>query len=204
MTMTQTLRAACAAFVLFLLGLPDAARADNSTEAVAFVTEHGDEMLSILDAPRGPARRDEFGRWLDDVFDLETLASLALGPYGQGASEAQLAAYRQAFANYIIVTYEARFDAFSGYSFQVGQARPLNNQDVVVRTSVVDPAGTPTVVDFRVRPNGSDYQVIDVAVEGLSMLKTQRDEFAAVIQRNGLDGLVASLNERTASVAGGN
>lgn len=190
--------------VVLVFGSPQLLRADASADATAFVTERGDEMLEILGEPAGTERRDEFGRWLDEVFDLDTLAILALGPYGQGANEEQLAAYREAFADYIVVTYEARFDTFSGYSFQVGQARPMNNQDIVVRTSVVDPAGTPTVVDFRIRSSDRGFQVIDVAVEGLSMLKTQRDEFAAVVQRSGLDGLIASLNQRTAAVSGGN
>jgi len=190
--------------VVLVLGSPHALRADASADAVAFVTVRGDEMLGILDAPAGLTRRDEFSRWLDEVFDLEMLATLALGPYGQGASEAQLAAYREAFATFIVVTYEARFDTFSGYSFQVGQARPMNNQDIVVRTAIIDPAGSTIPVDFRIRPANSGFHVIDIAVEGLSMLKTQRDEFAAVVQRSGLDGLIASLNARTAAVSGDN
>lgn len=194
-------RAAAATFVLALcVGVFSSVRADSSGDAVAFVSTHGDEMIAILDKPHGVERREEFGTWLNDVFDLETLASLALGPYKQSATPEQLEAYRHAFADYIVVTYEARFDAFSGYTFEVGQARPSNNNDVVVRTSVIDPAGQPVLVDFRVRDGGDKLQVIDVAVEGLSMLKTQRDEFSAVIQRQGIDGLVASLNQRVADV----
>ena len=184
----------------FCLAVFSSARADTSGEAAEFVSTHGDEMLAILDKPSGVERREEFGHWLNDVFDLETLASLALGPYKQSATPEQLDAYRQAFADYIVVTYEARFDAFTGYTFEVGQARPANNNDVVVRTSVIDPAGKPVLVDFRVRDESGKLQVIDVAVEGLSMLKTQRDEFSSVIQRNGLDGLVASLNQHVANV----
>jgi phospholipid transport system substrate-binding protein len=157
-------------------------------------------MLDILDHPGGAERRAEFGRWLDDVFDLETMAILTLGPYRQGASPEQLEAYRRAFADYVVVTYEERFDTFTGYTFEVGQARPTNNNDIVVRTSVIDPSGNPLMVDFRVRDTGTEMQVIDVAVEGLSMLKTQRDEFSSVIQRNGLDALVAMLNQRVAAV----
>ena len=64
-----------------------------------------------------------------------------------------------------------------------------------MRTTISDPAGKPIVVDFRVRPDGDSFKVIDVVVEGLSMLKTQRDEFSSVIQRNGLDGLINSLQQ---------
>ena len=194
-------RGAAATFVFaFCVSVFSSARADTPGDAVDFVSTRGDQMLTILDQPSGVERRTEFGDWLDEVFDLETLASLALGPYRQSATPEQLDAYKQAFADYIVVTYEARFDAFTGYSFEVGQARPANNNDVVVRTSVIDPAGQPVLVDFRVRDRDGKLQVIDVSVEGLSMLKTQRDEFSAVIQRKGIDGLVASLNQRVADV----
>ena len=62
-----------------------------------------------------------------------------------------------------------------------------------------DQSGKPIVVDFRVRPTNGTFKLIDVVVEGLSMLKTQRDEFSSVIQRNGVDGLIASLQESSLS-----
>jgi phospholipid transport system substrate-binding protein len=188
----------CAVVLGLVLALP--ARADLTDDARNFVARNGDTMLTILDKPAGEKRREVFHAWLRETFDLETLASLALGPYRQGATPEQLAAYSEAFADYIVVTYEARFDSFTSYGFQVGQARPMNNNDIAVRTAVSDPSGKTVAVDFRVREGDRGLQVIDVAVEGLSMLKTQRDEFSSVIQRNGLDGLIANLKQYTEQV----
>jgi phospholipid transport system substrate-binding protein len=171
------------------------AAADVSQDAQTFVSDNGDRMIAILDEPAGAERSEHFYNWLREVFALDKLAELALGPYRQNASDEQLAEYNQAFADYIVTTYLTRFDAFTGYSFEVGQAKPMNNNDVAVRTTITDQSGKPIIVDFRVRPTGGSFQVIDVVVEGLSMLKTQRDEFSAVIQRKGLDGLIASLQE---------
>lgn len=170
-------------------------------DASVFVDEHGNELIDILDLPQGADRRDQFQTWLSATFNLESLASLALGPYLGTASDDQMEAYEEAFARYIVVTYEARFDTFSGYDFNVMRARPMGDDDAIVRTNISGPDGTSYVVDFRVAlyADGT-FQVIDVAVEGLSMLKTQRDEFSAVIQRDGIDGLISSLNERTALV----
>ncbi len=170
-------------------------------DASVFVDNHGNELIEILDLPRDHDRRDKFQTWLDDTFNLEALARLALGPYLGTETPEQSAAYNVAFSRYIVVTYESRFDQFSGYDFNVRRARPMNDSDAIVRTNISGPDGNSYVVDFRVEQyeNGS-FQVIDVAVEGLSMLKTQRDEFSAVIQRDGIDGLIASLNERTQEV----
>ena len=97
--------------LVFLLSLASApAYANLDEEAGAFVGEQGDQLLEILGLPAGEERRDEFAVWLTDVFNLEELASLALGAYKASATEEQLDAYDVAFADYIVVTYEARFD----------------------------------------------------------------------------------------------
>jgi phospholipid transport system substrate-binding protein len=53
-----------------------------------------------------------------------------------------------------------------------------------------------------VADNGT-YKISDVIVEGISMMVTQRSEFASVVQRNGgqVRGLIAMMRERTASAA---
>jgi phospholipid transport system substrate-binding protein len=182
---------------------PLPARADLAGDAGAFISSHGKQLLDILGEAAGEGRRNDFRAWLDQSFDLQTIAKLALGPYRSTATPDQLSAYEQAFADYIVVTYEARFNAFSGYSFSVGQSRQVNDADAVVRATVTDPSGKPTALDFRVRNNGGKLQVLDVAVEGISMLKTQRDEFASVIQQSGIDGLTKALKDRTAQVEAG-
>jgi phospholipid transport system substrate-binding protein len=189
-------------FVVFAGFLASAvAWAGIEDDASVFVDGHGTELIEILDLPQGQERRSHFQTWLSDTFNLDALANLALGPYLGTATDDQMAAYEEAFARYIVVTYEARFDTFSGYDFSVVRARPMGDDDAIVRTNIAGPDGNSYVVDFRVELyEDATFQVIDVAVEGLSMLKTQRDEFSAVIQRDGIDGLITSLNERTALV----
>jgi phospholipid transport system substrate-binding protein len=64
--------------------------------------------------------------------------------------------------------------------------------------SRVTGAGQPALkVDWRVRERGDGNLVaIDVIVEGISMIVTQRSEFSAVIERRGMDGLLAELRQR--------
>jgi len=191
------LTSALALGLIMLVSAP--VRADVAEEAQTFVATNGDRMIAILDEPAGSERSNHFYNWLREVFAFDKLAELALGPYRQSATDQQLADYDKAFADYIATTYLTRFDAFTGYAFQVGQAKPMNNNDVAVRTTITDQSGKAIVVDFRVRPTDGSFKVIDVVVEGLSMLKTQRDEFSSVIQRNGLDGLISSLQESSLS-----
>jgi phospholipid transport system substrate-binding protein len=59
--------------------------------------------------------------------------------------------------------------------------------------------GQPLDLDWRLRNGGSDLVVIDLIIEGASLLVAHRSEFGAVIERGDLDGLLAELRARAKS-----
>ena len=71
------------------------------------------------------------------------------------------------------------------------------SNDTIVRTQIKRPSGgAPIGVDYRVRKISDSYKVVDVNVEGISMLHTHRVEFASVINRKGFDGFLKMLKDR--------
>ncbi len=176
---------------------PGMAAADNVAAAETFIENQGQNLLDVLGMPPGDDRRAAFRNWIDTAFNLDLIAKLALGPHLQQASPDQLDTYLKAFNEYIVVTYEARFDTFTGYEINVLRGRPAGSKDSIVQTSIS--YGSDTVpVDFRVRhEDGNDLDVIDVMVSNVSMLRTQQEEFSSVIQRGGIDGLITSLGQLT-------
>ena len=58
-------------------------------------------------------------------------------------------------------------------------------------------------IDWRLVTDNGTYKITDIIVEGISMMVTQRSEFASVVQRNGgqVRGLIAMMREKTASAA---
>ena len=79
-------------------------------------------------------------------------------------------------------------------------SRPVGSQDVLVETSVEGSNGAANPI-WRVRAEAGAYKIIDVSIEGVSLALTQRQEFAAVISRQGLDGLLDMLREKLAAQA---
>ena len=55
---------------------------------------------------------------------------------------------------------------------------------------------TPVTIDWRVGSDGELYRVTDVVIEGVSMALTYRDEFASVVRKDGLGGLLTNLRDR--------
>jgi phospholipid transport system substrate-binding protein len=103
------------------------------------------------------------------------------------------------FGEFVVQAYSFRFKDLSGEAFRVGKSRELNARDTLVFSRFVRVNGEPVRVNWRVRRNGEKYRVVDVVVEGMSMLITQRDEFAAVINSAGgkIEGLLAALRRKT-------
>ena len=67
-----------------------------------------------------------------------------------------------------------------------------------------EPNSEPVLVDYRVRESkntkgGSGYKIFDVIVEGVSLITTQRSEFASVITNNGIDYLIGQLAAKSIS-----
>ena len=71
----------------------------------------------------------------------------------------------------------------------------MNETDTVIFTEIAQEDGPPLRIDWRVRNKGGQMRVVDVAAEGVSMVTTKRSEYRSVLAREGLDSLIARLEE---------
>lgn len=163
-----------------------------------FIRAFGEETLDLLaNQPGTEAERAERLRGLlDRGFDMATVGRAALGPYWRQADETQRTVYLAAFVDFIVATYSVRIRDYNGETFELVGERPLDDKDTLVLTRVHRHNKEPLKIDYRVRTRDGERHIIDVIVEGLSMLTSQRQEFAAVVQREGVDGLIAQLRAR--------
>ena len=181
-----------------------AARGARASDAADFVQKLGDDALDLLVLQPGDdhERAERLRAILSGSFDLKTIGRAVLGPTWKSADENQRASYLSAFEDYIVATYSLRVKDYAGETFEVLKETPIDDRDSMVATQIVRPNKAPLLVDYRVRGDGAAYRVVDVMVEGISMLTSQRQEFAAVVQRDGLDGLIARLRARADEILG--
>ena len=160
-------------------------------------------MLDVLrDASLSDeAKFDRLVTLLDEPIDLDLVARLILGRHWRTASAAQQAEYLELFRAFALHTLASRLDVYGGQNFEVTGAKVVGREDALVSTRILSD-GPPLAVDWRVRQRDDDRMVaIDVIVEGVSLIVTQRSEFGAVIERQGMDGLLAELRRRAESRA---
>jgi phospholipid transport system substrate-binding protein len=185
-------------------GLPSAAAAEEVVRRLVeqvwqLLTERGD--ASDID-------RDHLLSVLDDGTDLSLLGRLVLGRYWRDASPGQRSEYLQLFRRYMLQTFIQRLRQYAGTDmshpgerFQIIASRPVGERDILVQFRVAPPTSQPLRVDWRLRERPGEPVIIDLIVEGISLLVTQRSEFAAVLERGGIEGLLAELRARVTQPA---
>lgn len=185
-----------AAFVIVVVAGIGQGRAVASEQPDKFVQELGDKVIGVMrENGSESVRREEFRRLLVENFDLNKVSKVALGRYSRRVSDAQLERYRIIYVDYVLAIYGGLFSKYSGETLTVTGTTPVPDGDVLVNSRINQPKGPPTVLTFRVRPSEDGFKILDVLVEGISMLVTQRSEFASVIGREGMDGFLDRMQE---------
>ncbi len=183
---------------------PQGAGATDQAKATAMIQNLGEKAFATLQRPGMTLEEREkaFAAILREGFDLNLIARFVLGKYWRQASDEQRDDYLRAFSDFVITTYARRLGGFTGQSFEItGSKHAGEKKDVLVNTKIERPSGPPIQAAWRVRETDGQARIIDVVVEGVSMAVTQRQEFAAVARRSGIDGLVQVLRAQTQRMA---
>lgn len=146
-----------------------------------------DQSISLSD------RETKVRQLLEANFDLDLIGRYVLGPSWRNASPEQRETYLQLFREWVVRTYARRLGGYTGQTFEIVGSKPLGNTDAIVDTKISRPSGPPILAGWRVRNTNGHFKILDVMVEGVSMVVTQRSEFRAVVARNGVDGLIEIL-----------
>ena len=130
------------------------------------------------------------------TFDIPSMARLSVGPSWATLTEAQRQQVTESFGRYISAIYADRFDSYAGQKLQVTGEQP-NATGVMVRSQIVKANGEPVKVDYMMRRNGEGWLISDIYLDGaISEVATRRSEFAAILKKEGIDGLIAALNRK--------
>jgi phospholipid transport system substrate-binding protein len=198
-------RAFLAACIAGAVCVPGAASAQATQQQVpaaqAFVerlAQRAIEGLTARDIDHDE-RTKRFRELLTESFDVPKIGRFALGAAWRNANAADRDAYLKAFEDFIVATYATRFADYGGEQIRVVSSRRLDEGEAAVGTMFERARGEPVRVDWRLAPEGQNWKIIDVIIEGVSMAITQRDDFAATVQRNGgrIGPLIEQLREKS-------
>lgn len=130
-------------------------------------------------------------------FNFQRMTQLAMGREGRQATPEQLKVLTDEFRNLLVRTYSK---ALTEYRDQEIIFKPFRmaaaDSDARVRTEVKQSGGKPVQIDYYLEKAQSGWKVYDIEVAGASLVTNYRSSFAQEIQKNGVDGLIRSLQAK--------
>lgn len=184
---------------LMLAQIAGHAAAAPAADPMAFV----DGLVAqALDAAKDQAvageREQRLAALVHDDFDMPRISRFVLGRYWLAASDQEKEDFQKLFETYVVRAFSNRFNQYAGQTVKLTGSRPEGDSGAVIISEIISPQGGPHIrLDWRVRKAADDYRIVDVDVEGVSMVLTQRQEFAAVAERRGgVKGLNQAIKER--------
>jgi phospholipid transport system substrate-binding protein len=183
-----------AAGALLAPGGPAVAPATD--RAVALVTTLAQELTQIVRSGRSEAQViAAFEAILARYADMPAVAASVLGPPWRGASGAQRGAFVAAFQSYLARKYGKQFRDYRDAQIAVTGARDGGRAGVLVDTRVRRPGQADIAVGWQVSDRSGSPRVVNLVIEGVSMLANERAEVGAMLDAQGgsIDGLIAQM-----------
>ncbi len=202
-----TLRIACVTAAILGIGVgalaAPGARAMTESEAAAraVIAETVEEVLAVLRDESSPteARIRSLEEIVYGRFDLYVMSRLVLARNWKRFSDEQKEQYVAEFKQYLTNSYGNRIERYDQQDVEIVGEREEPRGDVVVKTRIRGGEFEGALVEYRLRSQDSEWRVIDVVIEGISMVSNYRDQFKSIVSAGGPELLLQKLKEKNAA-----
>ena len=167
----------------------------SENEANNFIVDIGNQAIKILKIPVDDKekRKQELQSLLQEKFAMPFIAKIILGKeINKTISEEKFKKFANIFEVHIVNVYSSQLGTYKGQKFTVKNTE-IKKKDAFVYSTIDSPDYPTTNIVWRVRNLGKDLKVIDMQVEGVSLLRTKRNDFKMVLDSQGIDGLIIAL-----------
>ena len=164
-----------------------------------FVSNFADNAISILsnESLNASQKNTRFTELVMSSIDMNLISKFVLSKYWKLATDDQKKAYQVAFKQYFISSYANKLDQYSGEKVVIVSSNAAK-KFVIVKSNIVRD-GTDTLkieLDWRLLTRDGRTKIIDLSIEGISLIIAQREEFQSFLANNdnSLDALINKLN----------
>ena len=176
--------------------------ASNFVEEENFVTSFADSAISILsnDTISDAERTSSFTELVMSSIDLNLISKFVLSKAWKNASDEQKEEYIIAFKDYFVNSYANKLDQYTGEKVDVIGSQEAGKY-VIVESNIIR-EGTDTLkinLKWRLLNKDNQIKIIDLNIEGISLVIAQREEFQSFLANNDYD--LDKLIEKIVSVS---
>ena len=175
--------------VFFIFGLSQKSFA-YSSDPKQFIQEIVDEAKKVLvDSNTKEFKTEKLSEMALKTVDIKGVAYYSLGNYRKKLNDDQLDEYLVLFEKYFLKSFTSRLSDYSDPKIDVLSTEVINPKYTIVKSLLLATDKKPEVnIEWRVYTKNPDKPLIrDLIIEGLSLARTQKEEFASVIESNNGD-----------------
>ncbi len=182
-------------FLIYLLINPSMAK-----EPSKLITEIVNEASIILSSSDPvESKIIKLNNIAENNVDINGIGMYTLGKYRKNLSEEQKIKYTKLFKSYFLKSFSSRLVDYSDPKINVVSEKKINEKYTIVNTVLEETSKNPEIkIDWRIYTKNPERPLIrDLIVEGLSLARTQKEEFKSIIQNNNgdINYLFKSLEE---------
>lgn len=199
--MTRWIRSGAAMAAALTLGLSavtpaaTAASAPGPREVVQTVIDQGIGILKRDDLSVA-AKREQLEAMVEQYFDFETLSKLVLAQNWRKLSREQRAAFTEVFKTHLSLTYSKNIAEYNNESAVIIGEQEEARGDRTVKSKIVRPSAEDVFVHYRLRQRDGTWMMIDVVIEGVSLVSNWRAQFREVLGNKSPERLIELLEEK--------
>ncbi|MFO0690205.1 MAG: ABC transporter substrate-binding protein [Myxococcota bacterium] len=166
------------------------------------IDETAVKIVAILARKDDPAEKrvKEIEAIAYELFDFTTMSKLVLARNWRKLSTEQRTTFVREFKRHLSHTYGTRLDRYDQERVDVYAAQLEQRNDVTVKTRIVGGQFDGAEVSYRLRKQANDWRIIDVVIEGVSLVSNYRSQFQEVLNTGTIDDLLAKLRDKNFKV----
>ena len=168
----------------------------SETSAEAFVLKLTNEAKLIFNdkSLNTDSRLKKLNDLSQSYLDLDALAGYTLGDYRDKATTSEKDNFNKLFREYFIKNMSSKLNDFADQELKILDSKKINENNIIVSTKIFSKKDAQEIkVEWRIYTKESKFLARDLVVEGLSLARTQKEEFASIIASKGFVGLINAL-----------
>ena len=174
-------------FVTFLIIIFSSINKVYSIEADVFVQSTVNRASAALNNKFSKEEKiEKLKEIASETVDIDGIGRYTLGSYKNEITDDQMTEYKMLFQEYFLKSFASRLAEYSNPEIEVVSKKRLNKNYTMVSSILVSTKKRPEVkIDWRVSTKNPDNPLImNLIIEGLSLARTQKEEFSSIIQSN--------------------
>ena len=162
----------------------------------AQVEQMVDSILGVLQQPELSAeeKKAQVSGRVQEYLSVQSMSRRTLGTHWEGATEEQRQSFSELFVRILEGTYLNRIGDYSGGTVKYLKQRVMDSKAIVDTLIISDELEIP--VQYKMIYEDGSWQVFDLVIEGVSLVRNYRSSYGEIIRRIGYDGLLALMDEK--------